>query len=93
MIRQDTTQDRSGNRDKCIWMQAGVVRKKECYSHYNCPECRYDMVMQNIADQNKIMMRDGEKLKGLGLPYWVWTAASCAASSGEKTKARSFAVS
>ena len=64
MIRQDTIQDRSGNRDKCIWMQAGVVRKKECYSHYNCPECRYDMVMQNIADQNKIMMRDGEKLKG-----------------------------
>jgi glycine cleavage system H lipoate-binding protein len=45
-------------------MQAGVVGKKDCYSHYNCPECRFDRVMQSIADQNKRMMQAGEKPKG-----------------------------
>jgi len=64
MIRQDTTLDRSVNRDKCIWMQSGVVRKKDCYSHYNCPECRYDRIMQYTADQNKRMMQDGERPQG-----------------------------
>ena len=53
MIRQDVKLERSVNGDKCIWMQAGVVRRKECFNRFNCPECRFDRVMQTIADQNK----------------------------------------
>lgn len=37
----------------CLWMQAGVVRKKECRIDYECPACRFDRVMRKTAGENR----------------------------------------
>jgi glycine cleavage system H lipoate-binding protein len=37
----------------CIWMQAGVVRKKQCKIDYDCVGCRFDKALQRIALENK----------------------------------------
>ena len=41
------------NRPQCIWMQAGVVRKKYCGDHYDCPACSFDRIMQGVVEQNR----------------------------------------
>ncbi|SPD75726.1 conserved hypothetical protein [uncultured Desulfobacterium sp.] len=43
----------------CIWMQAGVVDHKLCHEDYNCPRCRYDRVMNNLAEENISLKRSG----------------------------------
>lgn len=39
----------------CIWMQAGVARKKSCNNYYNCTDCKYDSAMVKLADSGKQM--------------------------------------
>ncbi|MFC1869038.1 glycine cleavage system protein H [Thermodesulfobacteriota bacterium] len=48
---------------KCIWMQAGVVSRKYCKIDYNCPECRFDMVMRFVAHEN-ILLKQAGKVPG-----------------------------
>jgi glycine cleavage system H lipoate-binding protein len=36
----------------CIWMQAGVVRRKSCRTDYQCAACRYDAVLQRLTEEN-----------------------------------------
>ena len=43
----------------CIWMQAGVVRKKHCRLRYECTACRYDRMLQRTADANQRMKAQG----------------------------------
>jgi len=45
-------------------MQAGVVNRKFCDSDYECTECRYDRVMQGIADENRELKQAGLLPKG-----------------------------
>ncbi|MBA3011467.1 MAG: glycine cleavage system protein H [Proteobacteria bacterium] len=33
----------------CLWMQAGVVKKKECTHYYDCASCKYDAAMQKMT--------------------------------------------
>jgi len=33
----------------CLWMQAGVVKKKECTHHFDCATCKYDAGMYKMA--------------------------------------------
>ena len=56
-----STKKNAGMFPPCIWMQAGVVAKKECRSKFDCKSCHFDMVMLRIANENK-------KLRALGLP-------------------------
>ena len=44
---------------QCIWMQAGVVVKKECKLKFNCRSCRFDIVMLKIANENKRLRERG----------------------------------
>ena len=37
----------------CIWMQAGVVRSKDCGIDYDCPACRFDRAMRHVAADNQ----------------------------------------
>ena len=37
----------------CIWMQAGVVRRKFCRTDYQCAACRYDAVLHRLAEENR----------------------------------------
>ena len=38
----------------CIWMQAGVVRKKECQRDYQCLVCPYDRALRRAADEGRL---------------------------------------
>lgn len=37
----------------CLWMQAGVVKSKDCNNYYDCTSCKYDLGMQKKADSGK----------------------------------------
>ncbi|MCF8104653.1 MAG: glycine cleavage system protein H [Desulfohalobiaceae bacterium] len=37
----------------CIWMQAGVVKHKQCPRDYDCLECPYDRALQRVAAENR----------------------------------------
>ena len=37
----------------CIWMQAGVAKKKNCSNFYNCTHCKYDDSMAKMAKTGK----------------------------------------
>jgi glycine cleavage system H lipoate-binding protein len=52
-------QIRSANLPPCIWMQAGVVRRKHCRLGYECTACRYDRLMQREADANRRLKARG----------------------------------
>ncbi|MCD4677520.1 MAG: glycine cleavage system protein H, partial [Desulfobacula sp.] len=54
------------NQRPCVWMQAGVVSKKECNQYYDCTTCKYDTAMEkqaaagkHISWQEAMRKRDG----------------------------------
>jgi glycine cleavage system H lipoate-binding protein len=52
------------NRSACIWMQAGVVRHKECEIDYHCEACRFDRAMRRVARENRKLRQQGKALTG-----------------------------
>lgn len=38
----------------CIWMQAGVVRKKDCPRDYQCLVCPYDRALRRAAAEGRV---------------------------------------
>lgn len=60
-----TTQKQSAEgKSRCIWMQAGVVRRKYCELAFDCTTCRYDRAMQRTARENQRLRRKGQQPKG-----------------------------
>jgi len=41
------------NDHPCIWMQAGVAKKKNCNNFYDCTHCKYDDSMAKMAKAGK----------------------------------------
>lgn len=41
------------NDHPCIWMQAGVAKKKSCNNFYDCTNCKYDDSMSKTAKAGK----------------------------------------
>jgi glycine cleavage system H lipoate-binding protein len=37
----------------CLWMQAGVVKFKNCDNYYDCPSCKYDQAMDQKVSKGK----------------------------------------
>ena len=48
----------------CIWMQAGVVRKKFCRIEYDCASCRYDRALRRTVRKNKAARLSGGHPEG-----------------------------
>ncbi|MCG6911809.1 MAG: hypothetical protein LJE94_17040 [Deltaproteobacteria bacterium] len=48
----------------CIWMQAGVVRKKSCKLDYRCRSCHFDTALQRIAAENAALSGQGRRPEG-----------------------------
>ena len=48
----------------CIWMQAGVVRRKQCNINYHCEACHFDWALQRAARENREIRRQGRKAAG-----------------------------
>ncbi len=47
-----TKLDTRKTRSTCIWVQAGVVRRKDCEIDYHCEACRFDRAMGRVAREN-----------------------------------------
>ncbi|MCG6894802.1 MAG: glycine cleavage system protein H [Desulfobacteraceae bacterium] len=54
----------SGATPACLWMQAGVVRKKDCRRDYHCQGCRFDRAMRRAADKAARARADQNPLPG-----------------------------
>jgi glycine cleavage system H lipoate-binding protein len=56
----------------CIWMQAGVVRRKFCEIDFHCEACRFDRAMRRTARENSQLRQKGEIPKGKSgrIVYW-----------------------
>jgi glycine cleavage system H lipoate-binding protein len=39
----------------CLWMQAGVVKHKDCNNYYDCTSCKYDFGMKKQVEKGKQM--------------------------------------
>ena len=48
----------------CIWMQAGVVRRRDCDNDYQCESCRFDRAIRRAADHNRRLGRSGQRMSG-----------------------------
>ena len=44
----------------CIWMQAGVVRRKVCKIDYHCEACRFDRSLRRVARENSRIRQQGK---------------------------------
>ena len=50
----------NSNGTACIWMQAGVVRRKVCEIDYRCESCRFDRALGRVARENKKLLQQGK---------------------------------
>ncbi len=48
----------------CIWMQAGVVKKKLCTTDFHCAACHFDKTMQKAAAENEKCKEQGLSVGG-----------------------------
>ncbi|MEJ2282006.1 MAG: glycine cleavage system protein H [Desulfobacterales bacterium] len=62
----------SQRRAPCIWMQAGVVRHKNCQIDYHCEACRFDRALRRTARENSRLHQQGEIPRGKSgkIVYW-----------------------
>lgn len=49
-LSQKTSMDTS---IPCLWMQAGVVKKKGCTNYCDCPSCKYDSGMSKMTETGR----------------------------------------
>jgi glycine cleavage system H lipoate-binding protein len=53
MSRKTTEKQNAGEEDRCIWMQAGVVRKKYCHRNYGCADCVFDQALRRAVRKKR----------------------------------------
>jgi len=44
---------KASTKNPCIWMQAGVVKNKDCNNFYDCTSCKYDLGMKKKVEKGK----------------------------------------
>ncbi|WP_457552034.1 glycine cleavage system protein H [Desulfobacula sp.] len=56
----------------CVWMQAGVVKKKICIRDFSCTTCRFDRVLRKTCHENEYLQKLGVTLKGKRAHLVFW---------------------
>lgn len=79
MASRDQIQKGPDRPDQCLWMQAGVVRRRYCTRDYDCPACRFDRALRHVADENRRLQAAGRQPAGRRGKIGCWR---------EKLKAR-----
>ena len=59
MVSNQLKEKTRKNDNPCIWMQAGIVRRKDCRIDYDCTACRFDSVMRQVASDNQRIRQQG----------------------------------
>lgn len=72
MVSTQRTQQITNEPQPCIWMQAGVVRKKHCRIEYDCGACRFDRALRRVVRENEAIRQAGGAPEGKrgGLRAW-----------------------
>lgn len=68
LFRQETAvQDQP-----CVWMQAGLVRRKYCRHEYQCRACAFDQALRKVCRRNKELRQAGQTPSGKtgSLEFW-----------------------
>ena len=58
--------------DPCIWMQAGVVRRKFCQREYECTPCSFDRSLRRTAEENRRLRQRGLACEGRRCAIGFW---------------------
>lgn len=82
MAPRDQIQKGPDHPDRCLWMQAGVVRQRYCTRDFDCPACRFDRALRHVADENRRLQAAGRQPVGRRGKISCWR---------EKLKARPLA--
>ena len=48
----------------CLWMQAGIVRKKSCALDFQCNTCRFDRALRRVCRENREKREQGVNIGG-----------------------------
>ena len=56
----------------CLWMQAGIVRKRFCPNDYDCRECSFDRAMRRVATENGSLRSAGKPPQGKRGRICLW---------------------
>ncbi|MCP4117072.1 MAG: glycine cleavage system protein H [Desulfobacteraceae bacterium] len=56
----------------CLWMQAGVVKKKICPRGYDCAACRFDRAMNRVCLENRRAREEGREPCGRRGRFIFW---------------------
>jgi glycine cleavage system H lipoate-binding protein len=65
-------QQASNSPSACLWVQAGVIRRKYCRLKYDCRTCRFDKALRRVCDENP-KAGNGRAVSGLkrnALVHW-----------------------
>jgi glycine cleavage system H lipoate-binding protein len=57
----------------CLWMQAGVVKKKFCPYDYDCTACRFNRAMNRVCMENEALKEQGKPVskKRRNIEFWM----------------------
>ena len=64
MLVQNTIQSKGPDTNRCLWEQAGVVRRKRCNRNFECQACRYDRALRKTAAENQRLRSKGQRPGG-----------------------------
>ena len=56
----------------CIWMQAGVIGKKDCRQNYYCEACRFDRALRRAVEKNRRALAKGQTVRGPSAKLVSW---------------------
>ncbi len=56
----------------CLWMQAGVVKTKQCYKAFSCNGCRFDRAISRVCRSNELKKEQGLPLDGKKADFVFW---------------------
>jgi glycine cleavage system H lipoate-binding protein len=56
----------------CLWMQAGVVKKKICKKDFLCTTCRFDRALKKVCQENAYLQTQGVSLEGKTKDFVFW---------------------
>jgi glycine cleavage system H lipoate-binding protein len=56
----------------CLWMQAGVVKKKYCHTDFSCATCRFDRALNRVCRQNQLLWDQGKTPSGKKAKVVFW---------------------
>jgi glycine cleavage system H lipoate-binding protein len=72
MVSLRTKNKAAEDRAPCIWMQAGVIRRKSCGSDYHCEACQFDRALRRVARENSHFRQQGKIAQGQRAKIVFW---------------------